>query len=220
MARADIVKLEARIHSALGPREEWTRFPGGWPNEIEAALLDAIFSSNARYGTKGSGVRAVIGRWRSHVDGRKLDSLHGLSETPTETLIEALDNRQRVPGRDPDRPRKGEAVKAVAKNLVDAGITNTATLDDIIKGEEERVRRTFTAISGVGDVTFSYFLMLLGYPDVKADRMICRFVADALGRDSIDSTSARRLIREVAVRMKMDPRDLDHATWQWQRRRR
>lgn len=210
--------LEGHIRSALGQREEWALYPGGWPDEIDVALIDAIFSARAKYGTKDSGVRAVIGRWREDAE-RKLDSLAALTERQTEELIEVLDNDQLVPGPAKDRPRKAEAVQMVARDLIEIGISNTAELRHAMEEDREAVRQAFTATYGVGKVTFSYFSMLLGFPDVKADRMIRGFVAEALGRGQVDPETARQLVIEIAGRMNVDPRDLDHAIWQWQRKR-
>jgi hypothetical protein len=71
-------------------------------------------------------------------------------------------------------------------------------------------------------ITWHYVQMLAGIPGVKPDRMICRFVADALGmpRRAVTNGFALRILTAAAAEMGMSPTDLDHGVWQWQRRRR
>ncbi|HUZ55931.1 MAG TPA: hypothetical protein VMU94_25815 [Streptosporangiaceae bacterium] len=33
----------ARVKATIGERDGWARWPGGWPGDIEAALVDAVF---------------------------------------------------------------------------------------------------------------------------------------------------------------------------------
>ena len=42
-------------------------------------------------------------------------------------------------------------------------------------------KRVFQSVPGIGYATASYFLMLLGAPGIKPDRMIHRFLQDATG---------------------------------------
>src|SRR3954454_24846123 len=58
-------------------------WPGGWPGEVEAALIDAVFSVRARYGnrTSGTGVYGAVTRWRAHRTV-PADDLAALAATP------------------------------------------------------------------------------------------------------------------------------------------
>lgn len=60
----DVERLLASIDSRVG--QAIPGCPGGWPGQIEAALLDAVFSIQARYGGPTTGVRGVVARspWR------------------------------------------------------------------------------------------------------------------------------------------------------------
>jgi hypothetical protein len=62
--------------------------------------------------------------------------------------------------------------------------------------------------------------MLAGVPGVKPDRMIIRFVANALGLPPrrIKPQFALEAVKAAATQMGMSPTDLDHGIWQWQRR--
>ena len=60
-----------RLTKKLPPRP-WAPWPGGWPYQIELAVLDAVFSIRARYGKSeeeskpATGVRRVLDHWRCH----------------------------------------------------------------------------------------------------------------------------------------------------------
>lgn len=56
MCDSDVERLCMQIEIELPAT--WAEWPGGWPGEIEVALIDAVFSIQSRY----SGVRNVIGR--------------------------------------------------------------------------------------------------------------------------------------------------------------
>jgi len=61
-------------------------------------------------------------------------------------------------------------------------------------------------------VTWSYFGMLLGKPDVKADTWVLRFVRSAVGH-SVGSADAKVLVTRAAEMLGVDPTQLDHAIW-------
>lgn len=79
-------------------------------------------------------------------------------------------------------------------------------------------RRSYTSVKGLGEITWSYFCMLLGHQDVKADTWIQRFVHESLGRPT-DGKEAQSLVREAATLLHVDARDLGHAIWPYMRSR-
>src|SRR3954454_16935137 len=92
----DLNQMLAAIAVSVGGKETWPPYPGGYPQEVEAALLDSVFSLSAVYGSPETGARAVVKRWRDHV-GRPLNSLS--------TLV-----------RDVEKAGGPEAFKAILKN--------------------------------------------------------------------------------------------------------
>jgi hypothetical protein len=64
--------------------------------------------------------------------------------------------------------------------------------------------------------------MLAGVPGAKPDRMICRFVADALElpRRSVGTEFAYGIVTAAAKEMGTSATALDHTIWRWQRGRR
>jgi hypothetical protein len=81
------------------------------------------------------------------------------------------------------------------------------------------VRSRWTAIRGQGSgLSWGYFLMLTGTEGVKADRMIRRFVADALTREEreISQDDAHQLVTEAATLLGLSVSQLDFAIWLYQ----
>lgn len=68
-------------------------WPGGWPDEIEAALIDAVFSVRARYGSRErkTGVFGAVTRWREH-RGEPADDLRVLAAVAPDTLRSITNN--------------------------------------------------------------------------------------------------------------------------------
>ena len=190
---------------------DWVAWPGGWPGEIEAALLDAVFSIQARYGGPSTGVRSVVKRWRSHRQEASLDDLDALVAYSSrgDELVSILENHQQVPGRS---ATKAQAVASAASNLTALGIRHAADVDPA----RLDLRDAYRKVPGLGEVTWEYFLMLLGVPGVKADTMIQRFVTAALG-PAIPAADCATLVKAVADRLDVSPTVLDHAIWSYQR---
>ena len=179
------------VNAKLGPTDTWTDEPLGWPGEIGAALVDAVFSANAQYGSSTSGVKRVVSSWRAKVGGlANLATLTSDMESHGGAAVVAdlIQNHQRVPGRAPDRPLKTSAVGNAALALAGVGVLTSDDLHD-----RPEVRTALVSVYGISDVTYSYFLMLNGMQDIKADRMIRRFIGAAVGRPAT-SEEARRLM--------------------------
>jgi len=199
-AQSDVYLVLAAIDKRLPA--EWPR-RGGWPGQIEAALLDAVLSIRSRYGKKPTtGVRGAVGRYREH-RGAPLDDLTVLAAIEPAELQTVLRNRQKT-----GRVTKAEAIVSAAAALSAIGVTHAADLDPtsaLHKG-------TYCSVRGLGPVTWRYFTMLLGTPGVKADTWIIRFVSDALSRQ-VSSAEAEELIGAVADALGVDRTSLDHAIW-------
>lgn len=182
---------------------EWPQWGGGWPNEIEAALLDAVLSIRSRYGKKPTtGVRGAVGRYRAH-RGAPLDDLAALATIEPAELQTVLRNRQKT-----GRVTKAEAIVTAAAALSAVGVVHAADLDP----QSELHRSTYCSVRGLGPVTWRYFTMLLGTPGVKADTWIVRFVGDALSRQ-VSPAEAEELIGAAADELAVDRTALDHAIW-------
>lgn len=67
-------------------------------------------------------------------------------------------------------------------------------------------------MKGLGGVTWTYLLMLLGHSGVKADTWVVRFVEEGLGRPS-SAKEAEALVAAVAADLGVQATALDHAIW-------
>lgn len=189
------------------PRDTWTPWPGGWAGQIEAALIDAVLSISARYGSDTNGVRGAVARYRTAVGSERPDDLARLAHHDPEVLQGIL-NDQRISGR-----TKASAILEAANNLLDIGVKTAADLNP----QDPAQKNAYVSVHGLGWVTWEYFGMLLGKPGIKADRWIVRFVSRALGRD-VSAAEAKSLLVDAADALSATPTELDHAIWAYERR--
>ena len=200
MNDTDVDRFVEHLRTTVGTDlPEW---PGGWPGEIECALLDAAFSIRARYGGPASGVRAVVNRWRAHRSG-VADDLKHLAAVDGSEIALIVDNHAKANSR-----LKAEIVSDAAAALLDAGVHSSA---DFTGSSDQKA--AYLSTKGCGPVTWAYFGMLLGRPDVKADTWLLRFVRDALQRPTTSPEETRQLVIAAAEIYGVSASRLDHAIW-------
>ena len=213
---AELYAVLSHIES-VAPQSRSPHWTPGWRGESEAALLDAIFSARAPYGGPTSGVRAVIGRWRTHRGDNRLDDLTTLAElnSDPDELVEILSNRQFVPG---NSRTKGAAAAVAAQTLVSVGLTCSA---DFAHHTEQQFD-AFRAIPGLGEITWECILMHLGVRTEKATAHLQTFVVDALEplhRDLAADIAENRspvILAAAADTLGTDLASLEHAVWRYQ----
>ena len=188
-----------------------TQWPGGYPGEVEAALIDAVLSIRATYGSSvNTGVRGAVGRYRDAVGGGELNDLARLAGFSEQQLVTILQNRQKTSG-----VLKADAILQAAANLTTAGVVRADELSPEVH------RRAYTQVRGLGGVTWEYFTMLLGHPGIKADRWITRWVSNAVVADrQLTSEQAHDLLMRAATELSEADAEpspsltqLDHAIW-------
>lgn len=201
--------LLSHINNTLG--NDLLAWPGGWPHDIEAALIDAIFSIRARYGTPTTGVRAVVHRWLKHRGGQAND-LSALAGSDPDEVRSILMNNAKASGR-----YKAEVVIEASRRLAAAQLTHAA---DFMTGSEHQLaemKSAYLSVKGCGPVTWHYFGMLLGRPDSKPDTWIMRYVRNALNDPTVSTEDARALITEAAEARGVNISQLDHSIWAYAR---
>jgi 3-methyladenine DNA glycosylase/8-oxoguanine DNA glycosylase len=193
------------VLQSVGDRPE--AWPGGWPDQIESALIYAVFSVRARYGNrlKKTGVYGAVMRWQDHRQGAA-DNLAVLAKTP-ETDLRSITNAGKVAGR-----TKAQVVIDAAQALTAAGVLHAA---DFLNHEAD-ARAAYLSVKGCGPVTWAYFRMLLGHDDVKPDTWVQRFVQDKIPT-ATTAEQASRLVHAVAAHLDVDATALDHAIWRYRR---
>lgn len=216
------VKTVVRACAALGDPNEFER-PEGYRG-LALCVVDAIWSMGVRY----SGVVRVIDRYRAEraADGKNADD-----DTPGD-LVAFVDvlggptafavrmkNRQLTSTR--GGILKADAVYQAAKQLDSLGVRSPVELSEASEEQRDKLASSWSGVQGQGSgISWSYFLMLSGTQGVKADRMIRRFLADALGRPSAEHVGvgeAVELVTAAADRLNIEPTTLDHQIWLYQR---
>jgi hypothetical protein len=198
--------------------------PAGWPMattypSLALAVIDSLWSIGVRY----TGVRNVIARYRAF---RLRAGVGADQDTPADlaavidgaggpgAFAEIVANRQRTSSR--NGILKAEAVRLAADVLIDAGVCVPADLAAATPEQLTDIRVKWTGIRGQGSgLSWQYFLMLSGEQGVKADRMVRRFVAEALGceEQDISQADAHELVTQAAGLLGLSVSQLDFATW-------
>ncbi|OBA98273.1 hypothetical protein A5666_22790 [Mycolicibacterium fortuitum] len=200
--------------------------PGGYREGLALCVIDSVQSTGVKYPS----VENVVARYRDYRRGEGGDpNTDGAAELlATFDELDGPDGwSQKIGNGNRTSSRggvlKAEAIRDAARVLAAEGIETTVALLGTAEDEErlERLRKAWCAVKGQrSGITWHYLQMLAGIPGVKPDRMICRFVADALKLPSVTTGFALEILTAAAEEMGMSPTDLDHAVWQWQRGRR
>jgi hypothetical protein len=222
----ELETLEQACRSMLGdPGKLKLSGEYGYRDGLALCVIDSVQSTGVKYGS----VHNVVNRYkefrRQQSGDPKRDGTLELLKTfadlgGPEGWSRRIGNANRTFARS-WAPLKAEAVFDCATVLHDAGITTTAELQ-VDKADLGAVRDNWLSAPGQkSGVTWHYLLMLAGMPGVKPDRMILRFVGRALGVNprQVRPDQAVSLVSEAAECLGLSPTDLDHAIWQYERRR-
>jgi hypothetical protein len=223
----DLVAVVAACDDLLGSGE--ASVPSGYPDSLALCIIDAIWSMGVTY----SSVVNVLDRYRTwvRVDRRDDPAVRSAAQLAADVADSGGPEafaRNVARNRNRTSPTggvlKASAVADAASALSDLGVTTTADLrSSYRRGDLEEAWRS---VKGQGSGISWHYLLILGcVPDVKADRMVCAFVARAVGRPSVASPEARDLLvaaHETLLRQRpnLDLRALDHAVWTAERVRR
>lgn len=206
----------ARVDPAL-----FTRYKGGWPEAIGLSLWDAVYSMSAHYSGVERGVVNLAERLRA--DGVSTDSLRAVAELDEDVVVGIMGRGRVAPGKSASTT-KAAAAREAARRIGELGVDTADELRTRASEKEgiSEVLRAYTSVYGLGKVTGEYFLMLLGVPGLKADRMLTEFVSRAAGRP-VSSGSARAVLAEVYEELVADKAldasliQFDHGIWLHQR---
>jgi hypothetical protein len=197
---------------------------------LPLCVIDAVFSIGVRYESTERTVTEFCGRYRWQRDGRGRTAEHPISDflvivQPYENRWEDMAdrifrNRQRTSSR--SGILKAEATFRFAKTLQHFGLE---TFADVLKsGLRNDLRQAIKAIPGQSSgLSYAYFLILAGNQDgVKADRMVTRYVANALGVRNVAPELAEELVRNASKVLRAEfprlvPSSLDNKIWKYQR---
>lgn len=220
--------LRARIIKEFGKDPESWFCPDGYQS-VALAILDSIYSTGHVY----QGVINLIDRY---CELRRKEEGDPKTDTATD-LIEAFERWGGVEGfalKTKNRwrtssslqaPYKAYAALEAAKILAAHSIETAGDVVNRLTERESRehsdIAKEWLAITGQSSgLTWNYFLMLLGIPGVKADRMVIRFVTETLDRPKdVSAKEASRLVEAVADDLNLNYIQLDHTIWRFQSER-
>jgi hypothetical protein len=217
----DLGRVLDHIGKTIGSEPtKWTRWPGGWPGEIGTALVDAVYSARAVYLTKhGKGVLPLVRAWRLKA-GSSCTSLSALAAeiegAGTHAWAESFGSEQHSPGRPSTAdggPWKSAAVLEAAQRLT---VLDVDSADQITEENAHRVKSALVSVQGIGFATSNYFLMLLGRPGVKPDRMVHKFLRDATGHAWTNAAAFDVVVSASQSIAGVEPHELDHAIWRYE----
>jgi hypothetical protein len=201
--------------------------PAGYRDSLALCVVDSVQSTGVKYSSVVNVVDAYRAYRRAQGGDPNADGVPELLATfeelgGPEGWAEKIGNRNRTSTR--GGVLKSEAIRDAARVLAADGIDTTVALLGAAEDEErlERLQKAWCAVKGQrSGITWHYMQMLAGIPGVKPDRMICRFVADALelSRRSVTTGFALEILTAAAKEIGISPTDLDHAVWQFQRGR-
>ena len=215
--------LQAACERDLGDPDLWYT-TDGYPNSLALCIVDSIYSTGAHY----SSVINVVRRYRddrvkqggdADTDGTAelLANIDG--HGGPDAWASAIGNR-RPTSTSAAAPLKAEAIHEIATKFSDLGVTTAGVFRAIVdensfKDLKSAWRSTAGQRSGI---TWEYASMLAGVPGVKADRMVVRYVAHALGRtpSDVSAKDAADLVRRLAEQNGWDVIRTDHAIWRFE----
>ena len=200
---------------------------------LPLAAIDAVFSAQAQYPTVQNVIRRFCSKYELTIFRSKTDCLPPQERQESVSALlqkirqngiahfvgQVFVNHSVTSGR-----LKAEILFELLETLEKLKIQ---TFQDIqawlIQPDQQRnLISSITAIHGIGEATYRYFLMLAGDERmVKPDTMILRFIKKALGR-TVHEAEAVSLIQCVSKQLlprypDLNPRLLDYLIWSWQR---
>jgi hypothetical protein len=226
----DIDKLVAHIRSTLTDLNAPPTDAAYEYASVPLCVVDAVFSIGVRYESTVRTVTEFCARYHWQRDGRGREKEHTIGEFLNilrqyenrweEMADHVFRNRQRTSAR--SGILKAEATYRFAKILQQFGV---GTFADVLKsGLRNDLRQAIKAIRGQSSgLSYAYFLILAGNQDgVKPDRMVTRFVADALGVRNVAPELAEELVRSASRILRAEfpnlvPSSLDNKIWKYQR---
>lgn len=227
----NVNKLVAHIRRTLDHLGTPPSDPAYEYASLPLCVIDAVFSIGVRYESTERTVKDFCAQCHWQRDGRGRTSgertisdllriLQPYENRWEEMANDLFHNRQRTSTR--SGILKAEAVYRFSKTLQHFGIETFA--DVVRSGLRDDLRHAIKDIPGQGSgLSYTYFLILAGNEDgVKADRMVTRFVANALGVRNATPELAEELVRKASALLraefpKLTPSSLDNKIWKYQR---
>ncbi|ORM30118.1 hypothetical protein BFL43_18820 [Williamsia sp. 1135] len=219
--------LGSALRSDLGDHALWFR-PRRYPNSLALSIIDAIFSTGARYAT----VENILDRYIAYRDGQGGDATGDGAPELLATFAEVgssgawahdIGNR-RPTSTTPGAPLKAEAVIDAATRLLAAGIATSEDLRTAADSDALHVVwSVWREVPGQrSGFTWAYLQLLVGISALQVDGVVAAYLARVLdvSVDDVDAGLVSELIAEVARSNEWDERDIPMAIWRAEQRAR
>lgn len=215
VSRREVDSLVAYCHDNLCDKASWI-VPEGYPKSLALCIIDSIYSTGSHY----SSVVNVINRYRAtrgHTDGAAslLESISAAGGP--RAWADTVANNMKPAHTKVGAPLKAEVIEQAAELMVAHDVD---TVEDLVAAVRDSPRSNplhdawKDLPSQRSGVTYSYLLLLAGLPSVKPDRMVLRFLQQALGTQEPPSRDrAFELVMAAADTLEVSPRTLDHVIW-------
>lgn len=199
----------------LGDQTLW-QTPDGYPDSLALCIIDSLYSTGSHY----TSVVNVVTRYKttegtSHGAQDLLESIKNAGG-PRGWAEDVVDNRKPAHTK-PHALLKADIIDRAARLMVCLGIDTVQDLRATVETspQDNPVHAGWKKLpSQSSGVTYNYLLILAGMPSVKPDRMVLRFLANALGEDAdLSFARAVELIQTAADELKVSSRTLDHIVW-------
>ncbi|ORI24681.1 heme peroxidase [Rhodococcus erythropolis] len=214
--------LAKRCDSDLGDPDLWFR-PDGYPHSLALCIIDSIASTGAHYNSVKNVLRHYIEYRQAQGGNADTDNAGALLGTFTELggpqQWAEMTNNRKPTSTSKGAPLKAAAIHEAAVQLREQGINSTYDLLNAAPSKIEEAKKAWISVPGQrSGITWNYFLMLAGIGGVKADRMVIRFVADAIGSapENVSPTDAATLVKAVAEKSGRNVTHFDHAIWRFE----
>ncbi|MGP5071344.1 hypothetical protein ACTXI0_02945 [Arthrobacter rhombi] len=209
----------------LGDSDRWIRVEG-YPNSLALCVIDSLYSTGQHY----NAVINAVNHYKKYrqeksdsADAGKKDDIKDLLATfeavggSTKWAVEVAENRK------PASTKAGASLKAevifqAAQMLHGLGIITVDDFRGLDAQALEALHRKWKGLpSQSSGITFNYVLILAGRPSIKVDRMVRRFVFQALNHSTNDVSNDQilALLERVAERLGVSPSALDHVAWRY-----
>ena len=137
---------------------------------------------------------------------------------PEKLANDVFKNKQRTSTR--NGILKAEAVQLFLRSIANENVNYFQDLGNLSEDFEKRIKSIPGQNSGI---SLQYFYMLAGSDDlIKPDRMVIRYL-EGIIKEKVSMESAQNLITDACIELdksfniKISPRVLDNAIWNYQR---
>lgn len=217
-------QLVQSCREIVGDESTWIT-ANGYPGSLALCIIDSIFSTGSHYQSGINVVDAYCANRNAEGGDPQRDGVQELLAS-FEMVGGSAEWAKTVDNHKPAHTKPGALLKAevvhraalALKGLEGGGIFTTRDMHTEFSKDEElkRIKKAWLRLpSQSSGVTFNYLLILAGFQSVKPDRMVMRFIEKYAGLEgqSLSTSEATGLIREVARLYPTQVRKLDHAIW-------